>query len=272
MLDAIFNFFYDKTMLQNFFSLRRNTLPKYGQLFLFVASSIAFLQSIKDNRLLKDKNFYLEKISEVNKLKEQLEQLKEEKPKLMENQITEQDWNTLQAIDTKINLCIKKLHSNSQILTNNSNLSPEKVSEINAEATENISTIADNTENFSKIVRKYLDKFNPKDGTNNFLSGLDNLFNGKLFSGMSLIETGAIMHISGALFILFSLFTIISILFGNMIIERYNLEKRWPKLARLIQLRNKVTKYSLILNFSLIILVLLVFIFFNFYFFYFFLF
>jgi len=239
-------------MLHNFF---RNTLPKYGQLLLFGGSSIAFFQGIKDQKI---KNLYIEKLTEANKLKEQIDILKQEKLKVIEDQITESDLSALKEIDRQINSCLSKLHSNTQIFRNNSNLSPEQVSDLNAEATENMSNIVDNTSNLSKIVKKYLDKYNPKDGTSNLLSILDNFFNGKLFSGMSIEEIGAVVHISGSLFLLFSIFTIISILFGNTIIEKYNLEKRFPKLAKLFQLRKKATKYSLILNFSLIILVLLI--------------
>ncbi len=43
-------------MIKNFFL---NTLPRYGQLVLFGGSGIAFLQSIKDNRI---KELYLKKI------------------------------------------------------------------------------------------------------------------------------------------------------------------------------------------------------------------
>ena len=80
---------------------------------------------------------------------------------------------------------------------------------------------------------------------------------------MSTLEISAIMHISGALFILFTLFTVISILFGDILILK--LEEKYPKFARLIHLRQKVTILSLIVNFSLIFLVLIIIIFINFY-------
>ncbi len=73
---------------------------------------------------------------------------------------------------------------------------------------------------------------------------------------MSTLEISVIMHISGALFILFTLFTVISILFGDILILK--LEEKYPKFARLIHLRQKVTILSLIVNFSLIFLVLII--------------
>jgi len=82
---------------------------------------------------------------------------------------------------------------------------------------------------------------------------------------MSTLEISAIMHISGALFILFTLFTVISILFGDILILKLKLEEKYPKFARLIHLRQKVTIFSLIINFSLIFLVLIIIIFINFY-------
>ncbi len=60
-------------MIKNIFL---NTLPRYGQLVLFGRSGIAFLQSIKDNRI---KELYLKKLEEVKQLQEKVEELEKQK-------------------------------------------------------------------------------------------------------------------------------------------------------------------------------------------------
>jgi len=84
-----------------------------------------------------------------------------------------------------------------------------------------------------------------------------------MFSGLNTLEIGAIVHISGSLFILFSLVSIISIIFGDELLLYFNLENKYPKLARFIQIRRKFRYYYLIWNFLLIILVLLTIIYVN---------
>jgi len=76
---------------------------------------------------------------------------------------------------------------------------------------------------------------------------------------MSLLEISAIFHISGSLFILFTLSTIINILFGDIIIKKLKLDEKFPRFLRL----KKFTRFILIWNFFLIFMVLLTIIFIN---------
>jgi hypothetical protein len=47
-------------------------------------------------------------------------------------------------------------------------------------------------------------------------------------------------------FILSSIFGLIFHLYGNYIIDRFNLESKYPKLAIFIQYREKITKYYIL--------------------------
>lgn len=76
------------------------------------------------------------------------------------------------------------------------------------------------------------------------------------FDGLNYKQNLAIVHISGSMFILFSLFSIISIFYGEKLIILFNLENRFPKIAKFIQIRRKFQQYYFLMNIGLIIIVL----------------
>ena len=83
------------------------------------------------------------------------------------------------------------------------------------------------------------------------------------FDGLNLIQTLAIVHISGSIFILFSLFNLISIFYGDKLIILFDLENRFPKIAKFIQIRRKFQQYYLLINLGLITIVLVIIIYLN---------
>src|SRR5258705_823839 len=68
------------------------------------------------------------------------------------------------------------------------------------------------------------------------------------FESLNGIKKIAVSLILGKSVIFSSLLTLIFIFYGNILIEKYNLESRFPKLARIIQLRRKFQKYYFNLN------------------------
>jgi hypothetical protein len=54
-----------------------------------------------------------------------------------------------------------------------------------------------------------------------------------------------------------SLISLAFIFYGDYLVERFNLETRYPKLYQIINLRKKFNRYYLILNISTIIIVIL---------------
>ena len=83
------------------------------------------------------------------------------------------------------------------------------------------------------------------------------------FNGLNYEQNLAVAHISGSMFILFSLFSIISIFYGDKLIIFFNLENRFPKIAKFIQIRRKLQQYYLLMNIGLIIIVLVIIIYIN---------
>lgn len=83
-------------------------------------------------------------------------------------------------------------------------------------------------------------------------------------SNLPLEKVGALGHILLCIAMLFSLFTIGAIFYGDSLIKYYKLEEKFPKLARFIQLRRKFQFYYFTVNISLIIITLLLIIYVNF--------
>jgi len=75
-------------------------------------------------------------------------------------------------------------------------------------------------------------------------------------STLTLMQTGALVHIIVSIFIFFCLFTIIGIFYGDTLIRYLNLEAKYPKLAKFIQLRRKFQQYYFFLNMLFIFIAL----------------
>jgi hypothetical protein len=110
------------------------------------------------------------------------------------------------------------------------------------------------------IVYKELAK-NISNSRQNFLG--DNIwekldqFNNWLNS-LSLQENLAFVNMSGIIFIMITLFSIIMIFYGNKLLNYFQLEDRFPRIAKLIILRRKFQEYYLITNILLISVVLII--------------
>ena len=72
-----------------------------------------------------------------------------------------------------------------------------------------------------------------------------------------------LMSISTSLFILICLYDILIINFGNEIIDYFKLDLKFPKIAKIINFRKKVTRFSILINYLLIFLALIFIIYIN---------
>ena len=92
-----------------------------------------------------------------------------------------------------------------------------------------------------KEIQGLVDKFTPNSGN----SGSTNWTGFDLFSNYSTAELGAIAHIIASLFILYTFFNILLVVYGDALIVYLNLENKYPSFAKFIKLRRKLQKYSL---------------------------
>lgn len=103
-----------------------------------------------------------------------------------------------------------------------------------------------------QIIKNFLDNFN---------TAYNNLY--EYLHSLSLEQLLAVNTISGSIFILFCISTIITTIYGDRLIIYFNLETIFPKLANLIKLRRKFLDYYLIFNLFLMVLVLVYMIYLN---------
>lgn len=79
----------------------------------------------------------------------------------------------------------------------------------------------------------------------------------EMLSHLSTAQLGALTHLFSSLFILSCLFTIMSVVYGDFLLDYLKLEARFPKLARFIKLRKTFKHFYLFINFMLIIITLI---------------
>ena len=136
----------------------------------------------------------------------------------------------------------------------------EQITETNINNSENISkaqeVLSQLNDNYNTII-DLIKKSGGNDGNNfidtNILESINNYIN-----SLTTLETLAVLHICGSLIILFSMFSILSIFYGEFFIQKFSLETRYPKLAKFIKLRRKYQQFYLFTQFLSIFAILIV--------------
>ena len=247
-----------------------NNVRKFFQGLTLTSFGLGIFNTVKNSNnkeLLR--NFILEQ-EKNSKLIEEIDKLKTE--------CNEQKFNTLENDNEVLRKSLDLVTSKSEIENdlNNLNILNQEIKENNDYSSEDfqdkfnnlveklnkdISENTDKTEQLIETIKKVLDSdSNNLINTNQIFDSIQNLYN-----NISIIDSLAIIHISGSIFILISLYSIILILFGDKLILYFKLEDKYPRLAKFLKFRRKLQNYTITFNFILIILVLLITIFFNLY-------
>ena len=95
-----------------------------------------------------------------------------------------------------------------------------------------------------------------KDYLNNSTWSIDDLNLFKNIDMTDLTNSLAAMNFTGSLLILFLLISILSAFYGNKLIGYFDLEKKYPKLAKVIQYRIKFQNYTILFNFIIITIII----------------
>ncbi len=112
------------------------------------------------------------------------------------------------------------------------------------------------------ILQKLVEKISNSSNSSNFIPE-DSLMNldwilkspkdwRDFFNSLSVEEMAAYTHMLIAFTILLCLYSIVSILFGDFLINKFKLEDKHPLLARLLHYRSKVQNYSIMWNIIII--------------------
>jgi len=167
-------------------------------------------------------------------------------------------YNTLNNIKVrriKEELDLEKM-KNSELQGKCDKLANKKIEDLES-INESNKSLVDNIQNI----------INSKDGSsgsnsfigNNFIDSIN-----QILSTLNFEQTLAILHISGSIFIIISLYSIMLIILGDFFIKYFNLEERFPKIANFIKIRRKFQNYYILINVIIIVLILLIIIYINF--------
>jgi hypothetical protein len=112
-----------------------------------------------------------------------------------------------------------------------------------------------------KKIHQELEQINPKLTSDDILDYINN-FNNYL-SSLSVTELCLLMNILISILIFTCLISIISAFYGNFLIEKFNLEKKYPKISTFLKIRNKLQHTYIFINTIVIVLSLLLLLFIN---------
>jgi hypothetical protein len=236
-----------------------NKTGKYFSGAVGILTIDSYIKNLKDNKLLDkynnelDRNRMLE--DKLNNLMENKISQEEIKNKIVDAlvsrkeslDIVREDLNSIKEINDNLKNTIGDETRNNLISILNNKLN---------NLSENISNSNDKLSDVIDLVFKsggsseY--KFLFVDQITKFISTYQDYL-----STLTLMQTGALVHIILSIFILFCLFTIIGIFYGDILIKYFILEEKYPKLAKFIQIRRKFQQYYLLLNILLIFIALL---------------
>lgn len=186
--------------------------------------------------------------AKIDKLKDELHKLE------LGNVNTELVESKLNSNKETLNKIKESLELNNKLL-NNTN-SQNEIEEIVKNTSERLSES-------NKIIESILDTFSKKSnnffGSDDILTIINNFYTNwnEFLSKLSLEQLGAVAHASSALFILFCLFNIMSIVYANFLLDKLKIEEKFPRIGKILRVRSKFVHFNLFINFSLIIFTLL---------------
>lgn len=130
-----------------------------------------------------------------------------------------------------------------------------------------LETIVAKSNSVSKKAQELFEVVNKKGGgeSSNTFSAVDFITDMQnYFSSLSFVELTATINILGCVIILLCLFTIILILLSEYLINKLNISSNnFPRIYKFLLLRRKLQLYSLIVDFSIIVVVVLTLIYIN---------
>ena len=161
--------------------------------------------------------------------------------------------------NTEIESNLKNIKSGLECIQNKVN-DLNKLDNVNNDLiNESYQTLKDEAFKTNNIIDKVLEFINnnSSSSSNNFiLQDILNNYN-QFFDSLTTFQKGALAHTLLCIFILGCLFDILVAYYSNQLIEYYNLENKYPKLAKYLQLRRKFQSYYIKFNILLIIIVVL---------------
>jgi hypothetical protein len=208
-----------------------------------------------DDKQMKDKYIKLQERNEL--LEKQVNELKIEE---LNNEITK---NKVEYFRKSLEESRDKISNNVESIKNLEVKSSDQKEVLSS----HLDKLSNENEKMNNLINEIIDFFKVSnkfigDNIIEFVTNFIENWN-KMLSTLSFEQLVAVAHLSASLCILINLFNIISVLFGNQLINYFKLEERFPKLLPLLNLRNKLIKINLSFSFIIIITILIALIYVN---------
>jgi hypothetical protein len=239
--------------------------PRFFQGLTLTSFSLVIFNTIRTNKTiaLEDKiNKQEAKYEELNNkytslLENNLNKLENEKEILEESNILTKD---LEVLDQKLRSSLEIRRELQHKYSENSgdNIINDKIQEIENTNVEIHNMYESVNTKFDSFINNVNTLLNNSGNKSQYLDSLQSIIDGFNYE-----QNLAMSNILGSMFIIFSLISIISIFYGDKLIIFFDLENRFPKIAKFIQIRRKFQQYYLLMNIGLIIIVLLLIIYVN---------
>lgn len=218
-----------------------------------VLSYQAWLDSQNQTKLLKDQAKELSKQNDtLDNIRNSVEGVLDEN---VRNKLTAQVLECKEKV-SEVSRSLGKLNeSKDNLFSNEDKLTFENAFNSHESGINNLNK---STTELLKFLEDLKSKFN-SDDINNIIE------NFKVYlSTLNTFELCVLFNIFVSIFITFCLISIILIYYGNFLINYFNLENKFPKLAKFIQMRRTFQEFYMLLNFSLIFIALIFMIYVNF--------
>jgi hypothetical protein len=126
----------------------------------------------------------------------------------------------------------------------------------NSEFNEYITKMLKNAEELKKLLDNTDSKNRFNSSLENFTSNIEKFY--EYLDTLTLLQESALLHIFIFLALILTVLNILAVLFGNEIINYFNLENKFPSLAIFFKLRLKLKRYYLMWNVFLLFLICIV--------------
>ncbi len=168
-------------------------------------------------------------------------------------------YNCMQNVSEKWAKIVELYTKNNNKTNNQSNDNSQindNAPEILNELENTLNEIEKCNEQFESIV-KFAIKSTNDDNSKKFIDSDKIIEYLQNINNLTFEQTVYVLHLTGAIGVLLSLISLITIFFSDFLINYFQLEQKYPRIAKFIQLRRKFQNYYFIVN-SLIILVICV--------------
>jgi hypothetical protein len=180
----------------------------------------------------------------------------------------------LNEVKVSVDKDLLDLQNNLKYYEDKFNLSKNKLEELKSIDPSTLSSYEENLKFWSDNYKECQNKLNEVSNMtgkktieilNYNIDKIDNIFKNQFIDdyylnlqnfldSLNVLQTGAFLHLICNFIVLYALYNIGTILFGNFLITYFFLENKYPRIAKYLKYRAKLQKYSIIFNTIFIII------------------